>query len=980
MFHASVLFFTFEKTYDAYVHIFFADHYASNWFESWNFKWYTGFTITSYPPLVHQIVALLSKLVGLKMGFYIWSICAVFLLVRGSYKFSLLWVSHRSAGIAAILTVFCSSIVEALHIFGQVPSLTGIAFLLNACPEIYKWFRYRRKLSLALALALLAVTTSAHHVTTIFGMVFFVLPVIGLAVMDKCIEDQGAVENVTLKNFVPRAIKEIPAAILFGLTTIMITLITIFPYWYWSKTDPIAQVSIPHGSRENFLLETDLGIIFFLIPWGMMLLFLPYLFKRVFQKRNIFLGLSIFLAFILGTGGTTPIPRMILGNGAFEILTLDRFTFWATLMSIPFWGAFINSLLNGAFKKYILNKFNQFSYQAILGLFFVGIILVNVIIVNLGFFKPFQPEKINIKPITNFLSTDQHDQWRYLTLGFGDQVAWLAANTEALTVDGNYHSVRRLPEMTTRAVERLENAKYQGMEGLGALQDFLTIPDKYNLKYIFSNDKFYEPLLHFSGWDKVTQLENNIIVWERPDVKPLPTILPSKSIPYVQRIMWGTLPLFCFILALIIYVLSRTIYHKEDDHITLFQKPQETNHWWGIYLIWAIIIITLFGFVSVKNKFVNHDQSNPESLAVAYFDALDFKEFERAYGFLDSETKPSIDQYILELSVEDGILASFAKLDNIKVNTISKTDNNATVIVDAKWITSLTEYSTQHELNMVRQNGRWEILKAEIDKATPPDQFYSLPDLKFKNQGRRKTKTNLTSREDVLDRPEISILSASLISTKDGYHVVGEIQNIDNVPSYVSVESILYDRDGNEISKYNAMDVMMHDLTPKEITPFRIDFGDLQNENSIDNFVVFVKSIVTDKELYKYSGIIIKDIQNEMINGEMINFGTHEINVPQLLFSQYNDQKEILWAETKYLQKGIRSLRKKPFDLTMKDNDEITVIRKADAETLFVNGVPNSEMTLDNKADLKKNWLEYYSVQNSYVRILPYGFVYGINK
>jgi hypothetical protein len=52
--------------------------------------------------------------------------------------------------------------------------------------------------------------------------------------------------------------------------------------------------------------------------------------------------------------------------------------------------------------------------------------------------------KINTLPIINFLNQDQHDQWRYLPLGFGDQMATLSYQTKALTVDGNYHSARRL--------------------------------------------------------------------------------------------------------------------------------------------------------------------------------------------------------------------------------------------------------------------------------------------------------------------------------------------------------------------------------------------------------------------------------------------------------------------------------------------------------------------------------------------------------
>ena len=56
VFHGFGIFFTLEGTYDALIHLFFADHYASHWFEPWNYKWYTGFTVMGYPPLVHQAI------------------------------------------------------------------------------------------------------------------------------------------------------------------------------------------------------------------------------------------------------------------------------------------------------------------------------------------------------------------------------------------------------------------------------------------------------------------------------------------------------------------------------------------------------------------------------------------------------------------------------------------------------------------------------------------------------------------------------------------------------------------------------------------------------------------------------------------------------------------------------------------------------------------------------------------------------------
>jgi hypothetical protein len=218
----------------------------------------------------------------------------------------------------------------------------GISFLLNALPEIYRWIRYGKYYRLATALSIMAVGVTSHHVTTIFGMVFFVAPVIGLAVLDSRIE-KNKVESqnnwglsfsmpeilkhgslplkITILDFLKETWLKRKQIILFGLA-IPIVMMFVFPYFYWSKTDPITQVSIPHGSRDSFIEVPSSGLMFFLIPLGIDLLLLPYIFSRVWTKRNIFIGLSFTLLLLFGTGGTTPIPKLMLGEDAFNILTL----------------------------------------------------------------------------------------------------------------------------------------------------------------------------------------------------------------------------------------------------------------------------------------------------------------------------------------------------------------------------------------------------------------------------------------------------------------------------------------------------------------------------------------------------------------------------------------------------------------------------------------------------------------------------------
>src|SRR5437763_17215551 len=94
-----------NNSYDANLHKFFAAHYAQHWFDPWNAKWFTGFSQTTYPPLVHQWIALLSRVVGLTEAFMIVQLIAVLLIPIATFRFARLWVDERAACYAALFSV-----------------------------------------------------------------------------------------------------------------------------------------------------------------------------------------------------------------------------------------------------------------------------------------------------------------------------------------------------------------------------------------------------------------------------------------------------------------------------------------------------------------------------------------------------------------------------------------------------------------------------------------------------------------------------------------------------------------------------------------------------------------------------------------------------------------------------------------------------------------------------------------------------------
>src|SRR5436190_6770163 len=171
-------------SFDANFHIFLASHYAHHWFNPWNEKWFAGFSQTTYPPLTHQWIALVSNVAGLKMGYMLVQLVGVLLLPVGVFRFARIWVDDRASSYAALGSVFLGALAFLVYQAGQLATVTSAALYLNALPYFYDWVTKSRGRSLLKGLAISLAAAAAHHVTLIFGAVLFAIPVLWLAVLD----------------------------------------------------------------------------------------------------------------------------------------------------------------------------------------------------------------------------------------------------------------------------------------------------------------------------------------------------------------------------------------------------------------------------------------------------------------------------------------------------------------------------------------------------------------------------------------------------------------------------------------------------------------------------------------------------------------------------------------------------------------------------------------------------------------------------
>lgn len=534
--------------------MFFAAHYASHWFSPWNEKWYGGFSQTTYPPLTHQWIALFSHIVGLTTAYMIVQGIAIVLLVIGVYRYARIWVSEVQASYAAIGSIFLGSLALLVYQSGQLPTTSAAALVLNALPYFYMWTRSGHVMSLIKGVAIALTAAAAHHVTLLFGIVLFAIPVYVLAVIDRNEDGEERSAGAVLMR-----------GVLFGILMSVGVLIVLSPYLIQLHYNPINQTPIPHGSRDNYILKPYSGLNFWVFPMGALIIALPFALLRGAANRRLWpLLLGWWLTLVLGLGGTTPLGQILLGR-AYEVLTFERFTFWATLMMMPLVGILIQEVIV------------RFHRKGIVVLWLAAVLTFSGSLTWMTM-HPINASPFKIDQVVAFLNREGHSKFRYITLGFGDQLSAVSRQVTAGTVDGDYNSARLLPELTQNGAGQLTNAKFFGAAGMEALRAILKHANQYGIKYVFVRDRFYEPLLAFAGWRQTEVYDNgNVTLWSKEDVPPAKRIDFGTRLPSaMEGLIWGTLPVgvsLFTIFAILMFPDRRVLAERPAYPVATTQEP-----------------------------------------------------------------------------------------------------------------------------------------------------------------------------------------------------------------------------------------------------------------------------------------------------------------------------------------------------------------------------------------------------------------------
>jgi hypothetical protein len=168
-----------------------------------------------------------------------------------------------------------------------------------------------------------------------------------------------------------------------------------------------------------------------------------------------------------------------------------------------------------------------------------------------------------------------------------------------------------------------------------------------------------------------------------------------------------------------------------------------------------------------------------------------------------------------------------------------------------------------------------------------------------------------------VDAPHVRIISMNAVDSAEGAVVMGEVVNEDTIPAFVNVNAALVDGAGKAIDDESSFDKIDHVLLPKQVTPYRIDFPNINLKN-VKNVRMDVKATLVPASADPVIGVmnqkVVSDVQGKSIlQGDLMNESGQTVNIPHVIASFYDNNGKVIWVSDGYVNRALLPQSGQPF-------------------------------------------------------------------
>jgi hypothetical protein len=237
---------------------------------------------------------------------------------------------------------------------------------------------------------------------------------------------------------------------------------------------------------------------------------------------------------------------------------------------------------------------------------------------------------------------------------------------------------------------------------------------------------------------------------------------------------------------------------------------------------------------------------------------------------------------------------------------LHETNDEAQLRVHLEFSTPVGPIEDVRDLHLVRDGDAWRAVWPKIEVPNVPAQVIPVTflrwDLVTASAGNEWGARNV-------DSPHVRIISMNAVDSAAGAVVMGEVTNEDTVPAFVTVNATLVDASGNAIDEESSFDKIAHVLLPKQVSPYRIDFPDLNLKN-VKNVRMGVNATLVPAAADPVIGVMNQRIDTDMqgksvLHGDLLNQGGQTVNIPHVIASFYDNDGKVVWVSDGYVDQAL---------------------------------------------------------------------------
>jgi hypothetical protein len=313
--------------------------------------------------------------------------------------------------------------------------------------------------------------------------------------------------------------------------------------------------------------------------------------------------------------------------------------------------------------------------------------------------------------------------------------------------------------------------------------------------------------------------------------------------------------------------------------------------------------------------------TTPEGAVQALLNHIKTRDAAGAFRYVAKASNTDEQDFARDVFGQDGNLRTYSALQVFDTKVLHESDQEASVRASLQWASAVGAVYDSRDLKVVREDNSWKVLWPVQARAKVPPQVIPVNYLRW----------DIVSRgpdddwgAQNVDAPHVRIISMNPVEKDGNFTLLGEIENEDTVPGFVSVSATLIGKDGKTIGQEESFDKISHVLLPKEISPFRIDFPNVSRER-IESVHLQPNAMLVPASADPVMGVMHQVLQKDarghsVLTGEVVNQSGQTVNIPHVLATFYDNSGKVIWVSDGYVDQSLAPQTPVPFSIALRDD------------------------------------------------------------